>query len=66
MQAVILIRLSSKLLSSIMGGMAVFCLFYAAHLPDFNAAWHLFMDALKWGGCATAIVYFQGKYLDQM
>jgi hypothetical protein len=65
MQAAFLIRISSQVISSIMGGMFVFCLYYAAQLPDYNAVWSLFLDALKWGGGATAIVYFQVKYLDR-
>jgi hypothetical protein len=48
-----------------MGGIFVFCLYYAARLPDYNAVLYLFADAVKWGGFATAIVYFQGKYLDR-
>jgi hypothetical protein len=46
-----------------MGGLAVFCLYYAGQLSDPKLVWWLFSDALKWGGLATAIVYFQGKYL---
>jgi hypothetical protein len=65
MQSALLVRIGSQLLSSIMGGMALFCLYYAAQLSDPDAVWCLFAYALKWGGCATAIVYFQGKYLDQ-
>jgi hypothetical protein len=65
MPAAILIRISSKLLSSLMGGLALFCLYYAAQLSNPDLVWGIFMDALKWGGCATAIVYFQGRYLDQ-
>jgi len=48
-----------------MGGMAVFCLYYAAQIPEHNVVWYLFLSAMKWGGCATVIVYFQCKYLDQ-
>lgn len=52
-------------MSALMGGMAIFCLYYAARIPDDHSLiLHLFLDALKWGGAATAIVYFQGKYLD--
>lgn len=66
MQAtVLLLRLSSQLLSSLMGGMAVFFLYYAAHLSDPNVVLYLFIDALKWGGLGAVIVYFQGKYLDK-
>jgi hypothetical protein len=48
-----------------MGGMAVFCLYYAAQLSDPDIVRYFFIDALKWGGAATAIVYFQGKYLSK-
>jgi hypothetical protein len=65
MSATIIMRITSQLLSSIMGGMAMFCLYYAAQIPEHNVVWYLFLSALKWGGCATAIVYFQCKYLDQ-
>jgi hypothetical protein len=63
--AALLLRLSSQVMSALMGGMAIFCLYYAARIPDDHSLiLHLFLDALKWGGAATAIVYFQGKYLD--
>jgi hypothetical protein len=65
MQAAYLLRITSQLLSSMMGGMAVFCLYYAAQIPEHNVVWYLFLSAMKWGGCATVIVYFQCKYLDQ-
>jgi hypothetical protein len=65
MQTGYLLRVGSLLLSSIMGGMAMFCLYYAAQVPNYPFALHLFLDALKWGGAATAIVYFQGRYLDR-
>jgi hypothetical protein len=65
MQAALLIRVGSQVLSAMMGGIAVFCLYYAAQLSDPDVVRWLFADALKWGGCATAIVYFQGRYLDR-
>jgi hypothetical protein len=64
MQTTILLRLSSQALSALMGGIAVFCLYYAAQIPDPDVVRYLFLDALKWGGCAAAIVYAQGRYLD--
>jgi hypothetical protein len=64
MLATILIRVGSQILSSIMGGCALFCLYYAAQIPDHDVVCYLVLSALKWGGCATAIVYAQGKYLD--
>ena len=65
MQAAFLLAISSQLLSSIMGGMALFCLYYSAQLADPDTVRYLFLEALKLGGGATAIVYFQGKYLDR-
>jgi hypothetical protein len=47
-----------------MGGMAIFCLYYAAEVPNFDAAWWLFAHALIWGGLASAIVYCKKRYLD--
>ena len=43
-------------MSSIMGGMAVFCLIYAALVPDFDLVKYLFLHALKWSGVAAVIV----------
>jgi hypothetical protein len=63
MYSAFIVRVSSQLLSSIMGGMAIFCLYYAASLPDPQIVRLLFGEALKWGGLASAIVYCQGKYL---
>jgi hypothetical protein len=65
MQAAFLIRVGSQAMSAIMGGIAVFCLYYAAQLPDYDVVRYLFIDGLKWGGAAALIVYFQGKYLDK-
>jgi hypothetical protein len=64
MQATLLLRVSSQLLSVTMGSMAVFCLYYAGQLPDHNTVWYLLTKALECGGSATTIVYFQEKYLD--
>ena len=63
MQAAFLLRIGSLVLSALMGGLAVFCLYYAGQVSDPKLVWWLFSDALKWGALATAIVYFQGKYL---
>jgi hypothetical protein len=63
--AFILLRLTSQLLSSVMGGVAVFCLYYVLHLPDYHTVCLLLNYALEYGGGATAIVYFQGRYLDK-
>jgi hypothetical protein len=65
MQAAFLLRVGSQAMSAMMGGMAVFCLYYAAQLTDPDMVRYLFVDGLKWGVPAAAIVYFQGKYLDK-
>ena len=65
MQATSLSRISSQVMSGLIGGMAVFCLYYPAQILEHNVVWYLFLSAMKWGGCATVIVYFQCKYLDQ-
>lgn len=65
MQATLLIRISGQLLSLTMGSMAVFCLYYAGQTSDYNFVWYLLTKTLEYGGGAAAIVYFQGRYLDQ-
>jgi len=65
MQAAFLLRIGSRILSAIMGGMAVFDLYYAAQVSDPKLVLWLFTDGLTWGGLASAIVYLQGKYLDR-
>jgi hypothetical protein len=59
-----LLRVSSEVLHTTMGGVAVFCLYYAAHVSNPDLARDLITEALKWGGMATVIVYYKGKYLD--
>jgi len=65
MQAVLLMRISSQVISAIMGGIAVFCLYYAGQALNFDLASWLLIDALKWGGLATVVVQCQAKYLDR-
>jgi len=65
MLSAMLIRVGTLVLHSVMGGMAVFCLYYAGKIPNFDGAWQLFIEALKWGWFALVILYYQGKYLDQ-
>jgi hypothetical protein len=60
----IMIRISSIAMHSMMGGMAVFCLYYAAQATDHDFVRYLLLEALKWGGLAGVILYYQGKYLD--
>jgi hypothetical protein len=64
MQAAILFYLASRVCSALMGGVALFCLYYAGKVPDSNAVVSLLINALIWGGCAATIVYFQGRYLN--
>ena len=63
MPATMLLRISGQLMSALMGGFAIFCFYYAAQLENPDVVQHLFILALKWGGCATALVYCQAKYL---
>ena len=63
MQAAILFYLASRVFSAIMGGVSLFCLYYAGKVPDPNAVESLLISALIWGGCAETIDYFQGRYL---
>ena len=62
MHAALLLRVGSLVFHSVMGGIGVFCLIYAAILPD--AGW-LMIQALKWFGLASAVAYFQHRYLDK-
>jgi hypothetical protein len=59
MYASLLLRWSSQILSATLGSMAVFCLYYAVILGNPM----LFIEVLKFGGPAIAIVYCQDKYL---
>ena len=54
-----LLRWGSQILSATLGGMAVFCLYYAAVLGSTT----LLMEVVKFGGPAIAIVYCQNRYL---
>jgi hypothetical protein len=51
--------LASRVFAAIMGGVALFCLYYAGKVPDHNVVESLLIDALIWGGSAAAIAYFQ-------
>jgi hypothetical protein len=65
MQAAFLVHITGKLLSLMLGSVAVFCLYYAGQLPDYDTVWYCLIESLEFGGGATAIVYSQRKYLDQ-
>lgn len=57
-----LIRAVSQVMHSIMGGTAVFCLIYAAIIPD--SGW-LLIEGGEWGILAWIVLFFQCKYLEQ-
>jgi hypothetical protein len=58
-----LIRVGTIALHSMKGGMAVFCLWYAALISDPNVVRWLVIEALKCGVPAVIILYCQVKYL---
>jgi phosphate starvation-inducible membrane PsiE len=60
----LLLRLGSHVMSAIMGGMAVFCLFYAGRVRHHNLVRDLLIHTLIYGGGAAVIVYFKSRYLD--
>jgi hypothetical protein len=55
----LILRYTSQVLSAILGGTAVFCLYYAVILGDLR----LLMLVLKFGGPAIIVAYCQDKYL---
>ena len=63
MFSAMLIRVGTIALHSVMGGTAVFCLWYAAQVTDPNVVRWLVIEALKWGVAAAIILYCQVKYL---
>ena len=66
MYAADLLRITSQLLHAILGGMAVFCLYYAAVGHDnYDLVRYCLLEALKWGGAAGLVLYFKEKYLPQ-
>jgi len=58
-------RLSSQVLSAIMGGVGIFCLYYSWRASEYEIALHLFIYSLMWGGLASLIAYCQNRYLDR-
>lgn len=64
MLSVMLLRVGSEVMHSVLGGMAVFCLYYAGQVANPNLVKVLMIDALKWGISAALIVYFKIKYLE--
>jgi hypothetical protein len=65
MLSTLLLRVSSLVLHSVMGGMAVFCLVYACYISDPDLVRYLIGEALKWGLSAAVILYCQCRYLDE-
>jgi hypothetical protein len=59
MYAALLLRWTSQIVSATLGGMAVFCLYYTAVLDEPR----LFIEVLKYGVPAIAIVYSENRYL---
>jgi hypothetical protein len=62
MFAGMLLRVGSLVLHSVMGGMSMFCLYYAGQISDFRLARNLLTNALLWGGLAVTVIYCQNKY----
>ena len=60
-----LLRLASEVLHSVMGGMALVCLYFAGRLSDPDRVLDLIIDGLMYGGFAAAIVYCKNKYLEK-
>ena len=65
MMGAFLLRTTSSLLHSLMGGMAVFCLIYAAILPDPETVASLLLQGGQWGVLAWFVLYFRCKYLER-
>jgi low affinity Fe/Cu permease len=64
MYSTLIMRVSSQILSALLGGMAVFCLFYAGEVANAESAWQLLANTAICGGLATGIVFCQNKYLN--
>jgi hypothetical protein len=64
MPAMIFARMSAKLLHSLFGGFALFCLYWSLKLPASPLVHRLLEQAALWGGLGGAILFFQLRYLD--
>ena len=60
----LLLRLGSHVMFAIIGGMTVFCLFYAGRVHHHDLVRDLLIYTLIYDGGAKAIVYFKSRYLD--
>jgi hypothetical protein len=65
MPAMIFARMSAKLLHSLFGGFALFCLYWSFKLPDSPLVHRLLEQAALWGGLGGAILFCQLRYLDK-
>ena len=65
MFSAMILRAGSEVLHSIMGGMCVFCLYYACKMPDRDVVRYLILNALQWGALAAAVLYCKMKYLEK-
>jgi hypothetical protein len=61
--AAVLARLSSDVLHSVLGGLAVFCFWYGCQASDFNLVCYLFLSGVKYGSGAAVIACFKERYL---
>jgi hypothetical protein len=64
MPAIIFARMSAKLLHSLFGGFALFCLYWSFKLPDSPLVHRLLEHAALWGSLGAAILFCQLRYLD--
>jgi hypothetical protein len=64
--AALLMRLTSQLMHLTCGTMAVFCLYQAATVSNYDTVNYCFESGVLYGGVACAILYFQGKYLSHV
>jgi len=64
MPAVVFARMSAKLLHSLFGGFALFCLYWSFKLPDSPLVHRLLEHAALWGRLAATILFCQLRYLE--
>ena len=61
--AALLARLSSEVCHAVLGGLAVFCFWYACQASDYDFVCYLFLSGVKYGSGAAVIAYFTERYL---
>jgi hypothetical protein len=64
MYAAFILRIGSLVLSAVMGGMAIFCLFCAGQVANPDVVLNLLATTILFGGLATAVVHCQNRWLD--